>query len=218
MTSENEQEQRRRIAEMEKDMTGIDDLQCTSDALALLIATDWQHRIANYESTLIKLTNAEVQIEDLKVQLDDALGAEEMLVQLTERNLMLGEVWLRSLNSSSRAAHSLRQKIEEMRITIEDLEALKELNDELEENHVETEKAMQEDLGEEAFSINSSPVNSSVFWNVDLKDVHIRDQQRKIESLEEACQDLDGTIGQFRELVMNLQKSVYSMSLSWYFI
>lgn len=41
---------------------------------------------------MIKLANAEVQIEDLKVQLDDALGAEEMLVQLTERNLMLGEV------------------------------------------------------------------------------------------------------------------------------
>ena len=40
------------------------------------------------------------------------------------------------------------QKIEEMRITIEDLEALKELNDELEENHVETEKALQEDIGE----------------------------------------------------------------------
>jgi len=40
MTSENEQEQRRRIAEMEKDMTGIDDLQCMSDALALLTPTD----------------------------------------------------------------------------------------------------------------------------------------------------------------------------------
>lgn len=48
--------------------------------------------IAEYESTLIKLTNAEVQVEDLKLQLDDALGAEEMLVQLTERNLLLGEV------------------------------------------------------------------------------------------------------------------------------
>ena len=35
-----------------------------------------------------------------------------------------------------------------MRITIEDLEALKELNDELEENHMETEKALQEDIGE----------------------------------------------------------------------
>ena len=34
-----------------------------------------------------------------------------------------------------------------MRITIEDLEALKELSDELEENHVETEKQLQEDLG-----------------------------------------------------------------------
>ena len=41
----------------------------------------------------------------------------------------------------------LGEKIEEMRITIEDLEALKELNDELEENHMETEKALQEDIG-----------------------------------------------------------------------
>jgi len=39
------------------------------------------------------------------------------------------------------------KKIEEMRITIEDLEALKELNDELEENHMETEKQLHEDLG-----------------------------------------------------------------------
>ena len=64
--------------------------------------------IADYESALIKLTNAEVQIEDLKIQLDDALGAEEMLVQLTERNLELGEVGaylalnFPSLNLSSR--------------------------------------------------------------------------------------------------------------------
>jgi len=41
---------------------------------------------------LIKLTNAETQVEDLKLQLDDALGTEDLLVQLTERNLMLGEV------------------------------------------------------------------------------------------------------------------------------
>ena len=45
------------------------------------------------------------------------------------------------------------QKIEEMRITIEDLEALKELNDELEENHVETEKAMQEEIGKLALRV-----------------------------------------------------------------
>jgi hypothetical protein len=50
---------------------------------------------AQYDTTMIKLANAEIQIEDLKLQLDDAMGAEEMLVQLTERNLMLGEVRLR---------------------------------------------------------------------------------------------------------------------------
>lgn len=106
-------------------MTCKVNIRATILLLAILLI---QLALGQYESTLIKLTNAEIQIEDLKLQLDDALGAEEMLVQLTERNLMLGE------------------KIEEMRITIEDLEALKELNDELEENHVETEKAMQEDL------------------------------------------------------------------------
>lgn len=35
-----------------------------------------------------------------------------------------------------------------MRITIEDLEALKELNDELEENHVEAEKQLNTEIGE----------------------------------------------------------------------
>lgn len=34
-----------------------------------------------------------------------------------------------------------------MRVTIEDLEALKELNDELEENHVETERQLNAELG-----------------------------------------------------------------------
>lgn len=34
-----------------------------------------------------------------------------------------------------------------MKITIEDLEALKELNDELEENHMETEKQLNEEIG-----------------------------------------------------------------------
>ncbi|KAG6889336.1 hypothetical protein C0995_001744 [Termitomyces sp. Mi166 len=149
MSQETEQDQRRRIAEMEKDITGLDDLQ------------------SQYESTLIKLSNAEVQIEDLKLQLDDALGAEEMLVQLTERNLVLGE------------------KIEEMRITIEDLEALKELNDELEENHAETEKQLNEDLNQ--------------------KDAQIQQHVQRTEVLEDTCQDLESTITKFRDLVLTLQ-------------
>lgn len=152
ISQETELEQRRRIQEMEKDVATLDEIQ------------------SQYEETLIKLANAEVQIEDLKMQLDDALGAEDLLVQLTERNLMLSE------------------KIEEMRITIEDLEALKELNDELEENHMETEKTLQEEI--------------------DAKDAELREQRRKIESLEDVCVDMENTISQFRELVMNLQQEL----------
>ena len=39
----------------------------------------------------------------------------------------------------------------------------------------------------------------------DAKDMQIHDQSRKIQNLEEACQDLEGTIVQFRELVLSLQ-------------
>ena len=38
------------------------------------------------------MANAEIQFEDLKLQLDDVLGAEDMLMQLTEWNLMLARV------------------------------------------------------------------------------------------------------------------------------
>jgi dynactin 1 len=92
VSQENEQDQRRRIADMEKDVMSVEDLSgmhhsvLTTRSLATKI-----HR-AQLESTLIKLANADTQIEDLKVQLDDALDAEEMVVQLTERTLMLGEV------------------------------------------------------------------------------------------------------------------------------
>ncbi|KAJ8507158.1 hypothetical protein ONZ45_g10447 [Pleurotus djamor] len=149
ISQENEREHRRRIAELEKDVDGFDEIQ------------------TQYESTLGQLTNAEILIDELKAQLDAAAGADELLVQLTDRNDMLSE------------------KIHEMQITIEDLESLKELNDELEESHVETERALQEDL--------------------DAKDSEIREHIRKSEALEETCQDLEGTISQFRELVVQLQ-------------
>lgn len=66
------------------------------------------HR-AQLESTLIKLSNADIQIEDLKTQLDDALDAEEMVVQLTERTLMLGEVTT-VLRANIHHSYNIRRK------------------------------------------------------------------------------------------------------------
>lgn len=72
---------------------------------------------------------AEYSIEELKQRLDDALGAEDLVEQLTEKNL------------------SLTEKLDEIRMINDDLEALKELADELEENHMETEKQLQAEIG-----------------------------------------------------------------------
>ena len=110
---------------------------------------------------------AEGQIEDLKQRLDDAIDAEDTIEQLSEKNITLGE------------------KIEEMQSAIDDLEALKELNDELEENHSETEKQLQAEIT--------------------IKDSQLRDQLRKIETLEENIGDYENTILKFRELVAHLQ-------------
>ncbi|KAF5376572.1 hypothetical protein D9757_008269 [Collybiopsis confluens] len=158
ITQETDSEQKQRILEMERDIEGFDQLR------------------QEYELTQTKLSTADTQVEHLKVQLDDALGAEDMLVTLTERNLVLGE------------------KIEEMRITIEDLEALKELSDELEENHVETEKALTEEI--------------------DSLQTQLSTSQLQMAALSDACADYEGTIGQFRELVERLQSELSSLRLS----
>ena len=97
------------------------------------------------------------------------------------------------------------KKIEEMRITIEDLEALKELNDELEENHMETEKQLHEDLGV-LWRCLPSHIPLTAHLCIDRKDLQIREHVHKIETLEETCLDLENTINQFRELVIQLQR------------
>uniref|UniRef100_A0AAZ3S8W3 Dynein associated protein domain-containing protein n=1 Tax=Oncorhynchus tshawytscha TaxID=74940 RepID=A0AAZ3S8W3_ONCTS len=74
---------------------------------------------------------AERTIDELKEQVDGALGAEEMVETLTERNL------------------DLEEKVRELRETVVDLEAINEMNDELQENARETELELREmlDLG-----------------------------------------------------------------------
>ncbi|WVQ80521.1 hypothetical protein IAT38_002626 [Cryptococcus sp. DSM 104549] len=157
VSSEAEREHKTKMAELEKELTSQDDL------------------FSQLELAEAKLSNAEAQVEDLKQQLDDALGAEDMLEQLTERNLQMGE------------------RIEEMRVTIEDLEALKDLNDELEENHVEAEKQLNEEI--------------------DTLTAQLRDEQVRSGELDSVILDMEATINQFRELVANLQSELEAVRM-----
>ncbi|XP_052429415.1 dynactin subunit 1-like isoform X4 [Carassius gibelio] len=78
---------------------------------------------------------AEKTVDELKEQVDAALGAEEMVEMLTERNL------------------DLEEKVRELRETVTDLEAINEMNDELQENARETELELREQLDLSAASV-----------------------------------------------------------------
>ncbi|KAI9883914.1 MAG: Fructose-2,6-bisphosphatase [Watsoniomyces obsoletus] len=122
------------------------------------------------ESAEGKLKAAERNIEELRQQLETALGAEEMIEELTERNMNMSE------------------EISELRAVIEDLESLKELSDELELNHVETEKQMQEEM--------------------DYRDGLMAEQLRRAAQQKESIENYEYTLARFRDLVASLQSDL----------
>lgn len=129
-----------------------------------------------FVTTKEKLGLSEAAVEDLRSQLDNALGAEDMIEDLTERNM------------------SMAEQIEELKAVIDDLESLKEINDELEINHVQNQKEMQEEL--------------------DFKDSVITEQARRAGQQEESLEDMEYTLSRFRELVTSLQGDLEDMRAS----
>uniref|UniRef100_A0A672LM07 Dynactin subunit 1 n=1 Tax=Sinocyclocheilus grahami TaxID=75366 RepID=A0A672LM07_SINGR len=111
---------------------------------------------------------AEKTIDELKEQVDAALGAEEMVEMLTERNL------------------DLEEKVRELRETVTDLEAINEMNDELQENARETELELREQL--------------------DLSAASIREAEKRVEAAQETVADYQQTIQKYRELTAHLQE------------
>lgn len=130
----------------------------------------------NYIQTQEKLAQSDSAIEDLRQQLDTALGAEEMIEELTEKNL------------------SLTEQIQNLRSVVDDLESLKEVNDELEINHTETEKQMQEEI--------------------DYHQGLLADQSKKSALQEETIHDLEYTLTRFRDLVTSMQNDLEDMRAS----
>jgi dynactin 1 len=129
-----------------------------------------------YEIAKEKLLQTESRAEDLREQLDNALGAEDIIEKLTEENGIQNE------------------QIMELKAEIEDLEALKEINDELDVNHVQNEKEMQE--------------------LIDFKDTIIAEQARRAGQQEETVEDMEYTLSRFRELVKGMQTDLEDMRAS----
>lgn len=92
ISAETELEQRKKILELERELANTDELQGSKYFLSKYSEPKVGNFLADYENNLKDLLATEKQIEDLKERLDDALGAEDMLESLTNRNLELGEV------------------------------------------------------------------------------------------------------------------------------
>ncbi|XP_030419806.1 dynactin subunit 1 isoform X11 [Gopherus evgoodei] len=114
-----------------------------------------------------EVKQAERTIDELKEQVDAALGAEEMVETLTERNL------------------DLEEKVRELRETVGDLEAINEMNDELQENARETELELREQL--------------------DMATARVREAEKRVEAAQETVADYQQTIKKYRELTAHLQ-------------
>ncbi|KAK0652073.1 dynactin [Cercophora newfieldiana] len=129
-----------------------------------------------YTAATEKLAQTEAAVEDLREQLNNALGAEDLIETLTEQTMNQAE------------------EIKELKAVIGDLEDLKEINDELEINHVQNEKEMQEEL--------------------DLRDSIITEQVRLAAAQKESVEDMEYTLSRFRELVTSLQSDLEDMRAS----
>ncbi|KAK0705359.1 dynein associated protein-domain-containing protein [Lasiosphaeris hirsuta] len=129
-----------------------------------------------YAASKEKLTQTEANVEDLREQLNNALGAEDLIETLTEKNMNQAE------------------EIQELKAVIDDLESLKEINDELEINHVQNEREMQEEL--------------------DIRDAVISEQLRQSAIQKENLEDMEYTLSRFRELVTSLQSDLEDMRAS----
>ncbi|XP_076866566.1 dynactin subunit 1a isoform X3 [Brachyhypopomus gauderio] len=122
---------------------------------------------AQKEKLQQEMKQSEATIDELKEQVDAALGAEEMVETLAERNL------------------DLEEKVRELKETVSDLEAINDMNDELQENSRETELELRE--------------------QVDLAAARVREANRRAEAAQETVADYQQTINKYRELTSHLQ-------------
>lgn len=157
VTQQQEEDLRNQIKELQDDME------------------DYGSIKAQYESTKEQLMVSEANMEDLKQQVE-ALGAEDMIEELSEKNMQNQE------------------QIAELKAVIEDLESLKEISDELEVNHIESEKQLQEEI--------------------DFRESLHFEQARRITQQDEIIRDLEYTLSKFRELVTTLQSDLEDMRVS----
>ena len=158
VTQDQEADLKGQIADLEKDLINMNGLK------------------EQHNQTKEALGLSESTIEELRQQLDTALGAEDMIEELTEKNLTLNE------------------QVENLKAAVNELESLKELHDELEINHTENAKQMQNEI--------------------EYNEMLLNEQAKESATKEQTIKDLEYTVVRFRELVTSMQTDLEEMRVS----
>lgn len=120
LSAQEKQEQQRNQKELDQQQSEIAELSRAKEKLSLLVD--------DYER----------QIGELKDQVDAALGAEEMIEILSDRNL------------------SLEDRVKELQVLVDDLERLQDVNDQLQESAKETELELREEVDMSTVKVRES--------------------------------------------------------------
>jgi dynactin 1 len=112
----------------------------------------------------------EQTVDELKEQVDAALGAEEMVEKLTDRNL------------------ELEEEVKEKTELIADLESLREMHEEMEEHHVETELELREEID------MANARTRGAYLKVDAAQEMTADYQQTISQFRDLVRNLQSTI------------------------
>ena len=150
-------QQQRVLKEMEDRLSEVNDLKKAKQALSAQVEE---------QKTIIA---------ELQEQVDAALGAEEMVEQMTDRNL------------------ALEEKISELQDAVADLEQLHDMNEELQETARETELELREELDLARGKIQE------VMKERDAGQEMVADRNATIEKFREVVQQLQESNRQFRE-------------------
>ncbi|KAI8492784.1 Dynactin subunit 1 [Branchiostoma belcheri] len=121
---------------------------------------------------------AEATVDELKEQVDAALGAEEMVDAALGAEEMVEHLTERNLQQEER--------IQELEEQVGDLEAMHEMDEEMQESARDNEIEMREEI--------------------DMANSKVREFQRKLEASQEMIADLQQTITKYRDLTTQLRE------------
>jgi dynactin 1 len=182
------------MTDEDKHTTGYFQLQTERDRLrqALIRLKEMTEETeADLKGRIKELEKDQAQMEEVREQiknLQTTSTTSEGIIRELREQLDAAEDWEEIIEDLSSQNQQYKDQLVEKDLVIQDLENLKELNDELEMHHMEQANDLRTEL--------------------DVKEAEVADQTRKLTEQEASIVDQDTMITKFRDLVLDLQSKM----------